>query len=366
MARVATRLTALVLRRRQFLVGSALAALFVLVFGLWIALGVGGTHAADAVDDLGELVAALVSAVLCAVAARWGGTSRASWALLSASSLSWGVGEALWSYDDLVRRVQVPFPSLADVGFLAAVPLACAALLLFPGSPRRATRRVQGLLDGCIIATSLLFASWATILGPLYRSHQGGPLKQVISLAYPASDVVMASLVVILVARAPHFRRMSLGLVMAGVVAFAVADSSFSYLTELNDYGNGNVLDTGWVAGYLLIGLGALWAVTSPSGRPAAAGAGDRVSALSLMAPYAPVLVILAVTSIELLRKQHIDRVAWTMALVLVVLVLARELLRLLAQAAATRPGAGSRAWPGRHAPRPPVAGTTPPAAGRV
>jgi hypothetical protein len=182
----------------------------------------------------------------------------------------------------------------------------------------------------------LLFASWATILGPLYRSHQGSVLKQVISLAYPMSDVVMVSLVVILIARAGRREWISLGLVMAGVVAFAIADSSFAYLTEVNNYGSGNFLDTGWVAGYLLIGLGALWAMTAPRRQIEQ----TEASTVSLLAPYLPVLVVLAVTSIQLLRGRRVEPVAWVMALVLVVLVLGREVLRLWNQArASSSPG---------------------------
>ena len=90
-------------------------------------------------------------------------------------------------------------------------------------------------------------------------------LKQVISLTYPMSDVVMVSLVITLIARAGRRGRVSLGLVMAEVVAFAVADSTFSYLTEVYNYDGGIFLDTGWVAGYLLIAPGAQWAMTSTS-----------------------------------------------------------------------------------------------------
>ncbi len=318
------------LAKRQFLLGSALAGTITLIFLLWIVFDLGGARVTDGVDDLGELLAAVLAGLMCGVAARRVPTGRTSWALLSASSFAWGLGEAFWSYDDLVRGIQVPFPSLADVGFLAAVPLACAGLLCFPGSSHRTTHRIQGLLDGCIIATSLLFASWATILGPLFRSHHGGAFKQVISLAYPMSDVVLVSLVIILIARAGRRSWASLGLVMAGVIAFAVADSSFTYLTELNNYGSGNFLDTGWVAGYLLIGLGALWSITSPARHREH----DESSTASLVAPYAPVLVVLAVTSVQLLRGRHIEPVSWVMAFVLVLLVLSREVLRLWDQAA--------------------------------
>lgn len=314
------------------------------MFLLWVIFQIDGAHATDAVDDIAELLAALSAALLCSVAARRAPTGRAGWALLSASSFAWAAGEALWTYYDLVRGISVPFPSLADVGFLAAVPLACAGLLCFPGCPRGTVQRIQGLLDGCIIATAMLFASWATILGPIYRSHHGTLLKQAISLAYPMSDVVMLSLVIILISRAGRTAQAHLGWVMAGVVSLAVADSSFTYLTEVNHYGSGNFLDTGWVAGYLLIGLGALWAITFPSRW------GEEVDAstISLVAPYAPVLVVLAVTAIQLMRGRTIDPVAWVMALVLVGLVLGREVLRLWDQRVT---GTGSRGSAQHHDP---------------
>jgi hypothetical protein len=311
---------------RVFLLCSVLAGVAVLVFLLWIVLNIDGAHVTLDVDDIGQGVAAWCATVICSVAAFRASASRATWALFAVSSFAWGAGEAVWCYYALVKNVPVPFPSLADVGFLSAVPFAFAGLLLFPSSPRRATDRVQGLLDGCIVATALLFASWATILGPLYRAHQGGVLKQVISLAYPMSDVIMVSLVIILLSRAEHRGRMSLGLVMAGVVAFAVADSAFAYLTEVNTYNGGSFLDTGWVAGYLFIALGALWAMMSK----ATTTDQSNSSTISLVAPYAPVLVILAVTAVELLRGKHIERVSWIMALALVLLVLGREGLRLV------------------------------------
>jgi len=312
-----------------------LAGLTTAVFLLWVIFDVDGAHVTLKVDDIGQLIAAWCATAVCGAAAFRASTGRATWALFALSSFAWGAGEAVWCYYALIKNVPVPFPSLADVGFLTAVPLAFAGLLLYPSRHQRTADRVQGFLDGSIIATSLLFASWATILGPLYRSHRGGALKQVISLAYPMSDVIMVSLVIILIARAGRQGRMSLGLVMAGVVAFAVADSAFSYLTEVNSYSGGSFLDTGWVAGYLLIGLGALWAMTSPAQTVEEAD----TSALSLVAPYVPVLIVLAVTSVQLLRGRHIEPVSWVMAFALVLLVLGREGLRLWDQAVVARLG---------------------------
>jgi hypothetical protein len=78
------------------------------------------------------------------------------------------------------------------------------------------------------------------------------------------------------------------------------------------------------VAGYLLIALGAVWSMTSPSRPP------DQLEAstTSLVAPYAPVLVVLAVTGVQLLRGRQMEPVSWVMAFALVLLVLGREALR--------------------------------------
>ena len=105
---------------------------------------------------------------------------------------------------------------------------------------------------------------------------------------------------------------------MAGVVAFSVADSAFAYMAELNNYNAVSALDTGWVAGYLLIGLGALWAMTSPV--PEVSMSLD--STVSIVAPYVPVLVVLAVTAFELVKGRHLGTVSWLMAFALAGLVI--------------------------------------------
>ena len=329
-----TRLTVAFAESRPFVVGSAIAGLTTTAFLLWLIVGFGGADLTNGVDDIGELVAALCAASACAVAAHRASGDRISWRLLAASSLAWAAGEAFWSYDDLVRGIQVPFPSLADVGFLSSFPLACAGLLLFSNSPRRAVHRIREVLDGCIIAMSLLFASWVTVLGPLLRTHRISGFQKALSLTYPMCDVVMLFLVVILLARSQRGGRMRVGLVMAGMASFAVSDSAFSYLTSVNNYGSGTFLDAGWVAGYLLIALAGLRAATRTS--PVAVY--DDQSTISLVAPYVPVLIVLAATAIQLLRGGHVGSVAWMMALTLALLVLVREGLGLLSRTRGSRP----------------------------
>lgn len=308
------------------------AALSIL-FGIWVSVRLGGDRLTDAVDDIGELVAAMVAAGACALAAMRLKTARAGWGLLGVSCLSWAIGEGIWCYYDLGLRVEVPFPSWADAGFLGAVPFAIAGLLVFPSGSARMFPRFRRFLDGALIGVSLLFMSWMLVLGPIFRQHQGGIFKQAVSLAYPVSDVVIASLVVILATRPGVRNRRSLGLVMVGIVAFALSDSSFAYLNETNRYGIGNGLDTGWVAGYLLIALGAVWAFSNPS---EAVSREPRPTRWTVLGPYVPLAAGSGVFLWRLVIHEPFQTTSLVMGFALVALMAFRQLVVLFDNLALT------------------------------
>ena len=327
MARFRAVLVAEHLRRFWITAGCFLAA--VALFAAVVASGLGGIRASDTVDNLGQLAAPLVATVACAWAAWRVPSCRMAWSFMAASSLCWAMGQGVWCYYDLVSRVPVPFPSLADVGYLAAVPFAVVGLLSFPGRGWRATSRLRALTDGLLIAGSLLFVSWALVLGPIYGSHHGAILRQVLSMSYPASDVVLVSLVVVLALRSGQAGRTSLLLVMAGIFAFAVSDSSFAYLTEVNNYGVGGVLDTGWVVGYLLIVLGALWSMAMPSLPVAEEGTG-KVTRFSVLAPYAVPALAGAVAMARLSEGHAFGLFLALEGFLLLVLLAMRQIITLL------------------------------------
>src|SRR6266550_1981164 len=246
---------------RDFAVAGALAVLLTIGFGAWMMLRIVGVDVSQAVDAVGKAVAALIAALACAVAAwRHRGRMRLAWALLGTSALVWTAGEVAWSYFEVVLKQQVPFRSPADAGFLAAVPLAVAGVAFFPGR-RRADSRLASLLDGAIIAGALLLISWATVLGTVYLAGSDSTLAMLLGLAYPISDIVIAVMALLLLGRTAGAARLPLLLVVAGLFATLLSDSAFAYLTAGNTYGKVQLIDTGWVAGYLLIALAAVLAV---------------------------------------------------------------------------------------------------------
>ena len=202
----------------------------------------------------------------------------------------------MW-YEHLARR-ELPFPSLADVGYLLAIPLAAAAMLAFPGRAERAVLQARSLLDGAVIACSLLYTSWALVLGPVFRAGEGSVLEQAIALAYPAGDVVLVTIVFVVVARirvggAPVL------LLGAGLLSLAVADTGFAYLTQEGVYRTGVPTDVGWLAGYLLV-VAAAW-------RPPAVGitwVGRRPGRFQILLPYLPLALTVTTSVLVQLRGQ--------------------------------------------------------------
>ena len=149
-----------------------------------------------------------------------------------------------------------------------------------------------------MIASSLLYSSWALVLGPLFRAGEGSVLEQAIALAYPLADVVLVTIVFVVVARirvggAPVL------LLAAGLLSLAVADTGFAYLTQEGAYRTGVPSDVGWFAGYLLVAVAAR--------RPAATGitwVGRRPGQVQILLPYCPLALALAVSVTLQLRGQ--------------------------------------------------------------
>ncbi|MGA2925148.1 MAG: EAL domain-containing protein [Solirubrobacteraceae bacterium] len=292
------------------------------LFFLWLALKLGGAQATTAVDDLGELAAALAAAPACWLAARReSGRIAGGWRLLGASALSWAIGEAIWSWYEVVIGRDVPFPSPADAGFLLSVPLALAAMSVFFTAPLGLTSRLRAGVDALIVATATLLISWMTVLGPAYGGRTGDLLAQAISLAYPLGDVVIVSAVVIVAGRSRAIQRVPLAWIGAAMLALAVSDSAFAYLTQAGSYGTSQLIDTGWVVGYLTLALAAL----KPQDNSRRPRRHERT-----MLPYLPVLGALAILAVRTLQGTNpLSQLGRWNALAVALFVVVRQMLTL-------------------------------------
>ncbi len=181
-----------------------------------------GTEFDPLVDGLlGTLTVVLPSLVLLdSVHGRRGGARRDQ-LLLAAGALCWSAGETYVVLSTWLGR-ELPFPSWADVGYLAFPVLVTAALV------SRVRRELSGSQRGVWLDVTVgglgTSCGLAVLLGPVIEQASGRPVETALALAYPLSDLVLVAMVVSVTA--VHGLRPGAAWLwlMAGVGLFAVAD----------------------------------------------------------------------------------------------------------------------------------------------
>jgi len=179
-----------------------------------------------------------------------------------------------------------------------------------------------------LIGSAIFFISWTTVLSTVVSHSHAGTLSQAANLTYPVGDLLLASLVIIMATRPGHGQRAGFALVSAGLISFTVADSSYAYLTAVGRYGTGGVTDTGWVIGYFLVALGALWAWQRPATAPPQP---SRPTFWVIVGPALPFGAALAVAVWRAVAHGSLDRVS-QLTLLVAILVVAGRQMRVLSE----------------------------------
>ena len=306
-------------RVRLALAGATL--LGIAAFAVDLRLQPGGRHVTRGVSDLTQLG----SAAVLAASANWRarrstGRLRLSWLLVGGGAAAWAAGQAIWSYYEIVRGVPTPFPSLADAGYLLLPILALIGLLVRPSHAFMGRGRLRVGLDALLVLVSLFTVSWASAFGEVYRGAGDALASRLVSLAYPAGDVALLTVVVIVLAYAAAGRRAGLLWLGAGLAVFAVGDSGFAYLTATGSYSTGNLVDACWASGFLVMAWGAALddSVSAPSDRAR--------SYLAVVLPFAPTLVGLAVLGSQL-HGSGTDDMLLAAGVLMVVVLLTRQVV---------------------------------------
>jgi diguanylate cyclase (GGDEF)-like protein len=322
------RLAAVWRRHAPVVGGTAAAAAFV---GFLLA-SPGTDWSVTAVSNVVQMVVPLfVAAPMAAVAARRSsGRGRTAWTLLAAGSASWGLGQVVWTWYEVVKQQEVPYPGLADVGFVGSAPFLLAGVLVFPSSSLRSMGRARAVIDGAITVTATLFASYGTFLGVVYRASDdgGGGLARVLAVTYPSADLLVLAVVLAVVARRSNRLAGPLPLIGVGVAFLALADVAFAYLTAIGHYVADPVSDAGWPIGFGCIALAACSVRRSTAPEVADARQRGRTT-LGMLLPYVPVVPAIAVFSTRAVTDRPFGAFLGVTGSVLVLLFVVRQVVTL-------------------------------------
>jgi diguanylate cyclase (GGDEF)-like protein/PAS domain S-box-containing protein len=220
-----------------------------------------------------------------------------AWIFISISVFASFVAELLWSVLAIIGAE--PFPSIADVFYLAYYPIFLAGILLLPFE--RSSRREQWtkFLEIAIITLSAALILWSFIIGPLVQdSDMTDRLGLVFTVLYPLCDLLILLALLALSFRDSNIVRVRPLVFLAGSAGLTIAADMIFSVQELGaGYRAGGLGDAFYTFGYICLGAAGVCQWVEPVGRQARTRARpDKLQARSTnwLRTYLPPFMLLA------------------------------------------------------------------------
>jgi diguanylate cyclase (GGDEF)-like protein/PAS domain S-box-containing protein len=242
-------------RRGQLIGAGAVFGCYAATFTLGVAILPPSSFVAIAFTDVASMIAPFLAGAACLYAAARGvARNRQAWACLAAACVVYGIGDATWAFYEVGLRRETPFPSFADVAYLAMIPLMFLGLVLLSPTAR-GLASLRTALDAVTVIGAATAGVWHFVMRPTYEESSVSILAKSVGAAYPAGDLVLFFGLFLVLYR---YRRGRAGVVLAvfsaGLAIFMASDVAFAYLTLNDTYATGSIVDLGWPIGFVLMG----------------------------------------------------------------------------------------------------------------
>ncbi len=239
---------------------------------------------------------------------------RSAWFFVGAGLLATTCGDIVY---DFWFHGNPPFPSAADVGYLAFYPLLYVGIVLLLRT-RVSRFSASPWLDGFLAATAAGALGTSVLLEVVIRSTQGSPLVVLTNMAYPLGDVLLLALLVFVFSVTRWRPGRAWALIATGLILNTVGDAVYLYQSAVGTYVEGRFLDLVWPLSLVLIGLSA-WQ------RP---GRVPRIELQTRSLLGTPLVCGLVATGVLVAATQfRVHALALVLACGTIVLVLARMML---------------------------------------
>jgi diguanylate cyclase (GGDEF)-like protein/PAS domain S-box-containing protein len=182
---------------------------------------------------------------------------RAPWIFVSFALATFASGDIVYDVLTKLLHQSNPFPSIADVFYLATAPLIATGLVGMVRARRRRHGDSGALLDALIITSGLSVLSWIYLIEPYV--HAAGltlPVK-LTSIAYPLMDILILSVLARLIF-GDGAHNESIRLLSLGAIGLLAADCAYGWIQLHGSWSVGGPTDLGWVAFYVCWGAAAL------------------------------------------------------------------------------------------------------------
>lgn len=230
--------------RRYLLAGLAVSALCVA-----LPLGIGR-------DVLYTLIGASSAAAILVGVRTNRPAHPAPWYLFAAATATWAIADGLFGWYEHVALIS-PFPSFADVLYLAVYPLFAIGLLLLVRA-RSTARGELGIDETLILTVGVGLLAWVFLITPTWTAYEEPLLTRLVGVAYPFFDLLLFAMLMQLTTSG-GVHNAAFRMVAGSVGAMLVADGLFAAAAFAPAIGyHQHHLDLGWLLSYVLWGAAAL------------------------------------------------------------------------------------------------------------
>lgn len=218
---------------------------------------------ADVIAPVADLLASAVLFIAAKQSAVHSKRLAIAWGMIGLALFTYALGDIIWGILEVVLYER-PFPSLADVFYLAFYPLLLAGVFLLPEKHLTRGERINQVLDVAIVMLAAVLGFWNFLLGSTVSSNTDLTwLEQAILLAYPVFDLVLLWALLRLIHRSDPQDAVTAFLLAGSIAVTIFSNIIYTYQSLLGTYTSGGILDVGWVATALLAGLAGVSQITA-------------------------------------------------------------------------------------------------------
>jgi GGDEF domain-containing protein len=178
---------------------------------------------------------------------------RSAWFFIGSALLATTCGDILY---DFWYDGNPPFPSAADLAYLAFYPLLYVGIVLLLRR-RVSTFNASLWLDGLVAATAAGALGASVLVEVVVNSTHGDQLVVLTNMAYPIGDILLLGLLVFVFSVTRWQPGRAWTLIAVGLVFNTVGDGLFLYATAAGSYVEGTYLDLVWPLSLVLVAFAA-------------------------------------------------------------------------------------------------------------
>jgi hypothetical protein len=209
-----------------------------IVFGNWIFLPISGAL----------VVLSIISAKKYGIT----GSHGKAWICFAVFSVMWFIAEQVWLILELLYH-QKPFPSFADIFYVAGYPAYFLFVILYLQPVKDAITKKMVITSSLVMVGVLV----PNLYMALNNNSGEDQLTVALGLSYPILDAII--LIPALIGVSLFFGgrvNFPWSLMLIGIIGEVAADTGFQYFSLDNSYYTGNLVDILFLWSYILLAFG--------------------------------------------------------------------------------------------------------------